>query len=95
MESSRGNKAANQFIIETEEFIDQQKTVVRYFQSYGSVICKQYYSTKIGRRITELDSYYWDYSKTTGRYRDSFLFETKAETQKKIDSGEYILTNLN
>lgn len=43
----------------------------------------------------ELDSNTWDYSRTTGTYRNIFLGETKAETQKKIDSGEYILTNLN
>ncbi|KKM03661.1 hypothetical protein LCGC14_1772170 [marine sediment metagenome] len=42
-----------------------------------------------------LDETYWDYSKTTGKYRNIFLGENKAETQKKIDSGEYILTDLN
>ncbi|KKN75879.1 hypothetical protein LCGC14_0375870 [marine sediment metagenome] len=42
-----------------------------------------------------LDREMWDYSTTTGRYRNQFLGETKAETQKKIDSGEYILTDLN
>ena len=43
----------------------------------------------------EIDKHYWDYSTTTGRYRNIFLGETKKETQKKIDSGEYVLTNLN
>lgn len=42
-----------------------------------------------------LDKQYWDYSKTTGKYRNIFLDESKAETQKKIDNGEYILTDLN
>jgi hypothetical protein len=42
-----------------------------------------------------LDETYWDYSKTTGKYRNLFLGETKSETEKKIKSGEYILTNLN
>jgi hypothetical protein len=42
-----------------------------------------------------LDERYWDYSVTTGKYRNQFLGETKAETQAKIDSGEYILTDLN
>lgn len=32
----------------------------------------------------------WDYSKTTGKYRNMFLGETKAETLKKLKSGEYI-----
>jgi hypothetical protein len=42
-----------------------------------------------------LDNYYWDYSVTTGRYRNEFLNEGIAETRKKIASGEYQLTNLN
>jgi hypothetical protein len=37
----------------------------------------------------------WDYSVTTGKYRNIFLEETKKETQKKIDQGIYILTDLN
>ena len=42
-----------------------------------------------------LDENYWDYSHTTGRYRNQFLNETKRETQAKIKSGEYMLVNLN
>ena len=42
-----------------------------------------------------LDEYYWDYSSTTGKYRNQFLGEKKAETLKKIRSGEYKLKNLN
>ena len=33
---------------------------------------------------------HWKYSNTTGRYRNAFLGETKAETEKKLKSGEYI-----
>lgn len=51
-------------------------------------------STKYGGQIL-LDLHKWDYSRTTGKYRDRFLGETKKETQAKIDSGEYVLTNLN
>ena len=82
MTSSRGNAVPNQFII-----TDNGKTC---FQSYGSVIACKNASGK-----TELDSFFWDYSRTTGKYRNQFLGETKKETQKKIDSGEYILTDLN
>jgi hypothetical protein len=85
MQSPHGNKIANQFIIESE-----QATV---FQSYDSIIVKKMHNGSSS--ITYLDEMYWDYSKTTGKYRNIFLGETKAETQKKIDSGEYILTNLN
>ena len=42
-----------------------------------------------------LDKQTWNYSVTTSRYRNIFLDESTKETQKKIDSGEYILTDLN
>ncbi len=48
-----------------------------------------------GVKMIYLDTDKWDYSITTGRYRNIFLGETKAETQKMIDSGEYILIDLN
>lgn len=79
-----GNAVPNQFIITT----DKPREVC--FQSYDSIIVK----ISTGGHIY-LDSRYWDYSKTTGKYRNQFLGETKAETQAKIDSGEYILINLN
>ena len=81
MLSSKGNKVPNQFIINHKG--------KEYFQSYSSLI-----AVKEGEKVT-LDSYYWDYSVTTGKYRNIFLKETKKETEKKIKSGEYILTNLN
>ena len=83
MTSSRGNNIANQFIIETDKGA--------YFQSYRSIIVFQ---PNNGDKI-QLDSRYWDYSVTTGKYRNMFLAENKKETQAKIDSGEYELTNLN
>lgn len=84
MVSDRGNDIANQFIIEGDDW-----TV---FQSYRSVIAKKMYD---GSNKIFIDKNYWDYSSTTGRYRNKFLGETKKETQAKIDSGEYILTDLN
>ena len=42
-----------------------------------------------------LDKHYWDYSRTTGKYRNEFLGEGIAETRKKIKSGEYRLVDLN
>lgn len=85
MKSSNGNAVANQFIV-----FDADAT---YFQSYGSVIVKTTFED--GERVVYLDERFWDYSKTTGKYRNQFLGETKAETQKKIDSGEYKLADLN
>lgn len=83
MTSSRGNEISNQFIIEDDNFI--------YFQSYDSVIVKK---DKRTREIT-LDERYWNYSVTTGKYRNLFLYETKKETERKIKEGIYKLDNLN
>lgn len=88
MTSSKGNKVANQFIIR-----DGHPDTTRVFQSYDKVIVVMAWEMD-GWHI-ELDKNYWDYSKTTGKYRNQFLGETKAETQKKIDSGEYQLIDLN
>lgn len=79
--NSSGREVVNQFIIETPKGI--------YFQSYGSII-----ALKTNNKIF-LDTCYWDYSTTTGKYRNMFLGETKRETEKKIKSGEYTLINLN
>ena len=46
------------------------------------------------RGFVTLDRKYWDYSKTTGKHRNIFLCETKKETEAKIKSGEYLLTDL-
>ena len=42
-----------------------------------------------------LDERYWDYSRTTGFYRNQYLGEGIAETHKKIEAGVYTLANLN
>lgn len=81
MTSSNGNDIPNQFIIDVGD-----QTI---FQSYDSII-----AIKEGRTIY-LDSYYWDYSRTTGKYRNMFLGEDKEETERKIKEGIYILTDLN
>ena len=79
---SSGNAVANQFIITTDEG--------RYFQSYNSVILFVPTSGKI-----QLDETYWDYSRTTGKYRNEFLGESISVTRAKIDNGTYVLSNLN
>ena len=101
MESSKGNKVANQFLITTDEgfyFQSYQSTIAFrdnknqafYFQSYNSIIAKRTNEGKIF-----LDQKFWDYSTTTGKYRNQFLNEGIAETRKKIKEGIYTLTNLN
>jgi hypothetical protein len=82
MESSKGNKVANQFIIRAKDGV--------YFQSYNSIIAVKYNTGSI-----KLDRTYWDYSTTTGKYRNIFLGEDKATTEKKIKSGVYRLADLN
>ena len=90
MTSSRGNKVANQFIISGK---DDQGYSFEQFQSYQTVIARKAWDNQ--GLFVELDRNKWDYSRTTSKYRNQFLGETKAETQKKIDSGEYVLTDLN
>lgn len=80
--SRTGNAVANQF-----EIVDKDK---RVFQSYNSVIALEQHNQK-----TQLDRKYWDYSRTTTKYLCQFLGETKKEIVAKINSGEYVLTNLN
>lgn len=82
-ESNRGNKVANQFIIH-----DDNGNAI--FRSYDSVIAVKDENGNIA-----LDEKYWDYSVTTGKYRNQFLGETKKETEDKIKLGVYKLANLN
>lgn len=97
MISKSGNPVANQFTIEgcvtdiASESLGRVLIEGDMFQSYNSNIA--FIDRVTGR--TYLDSNYWDYSVTTGKYRNQFLGETKKETQAKIDSGEYILADLN
>lgn len=75
-------KVKNQFTLSTPEG--------RFFQSYNSIIVFIPNNGKI-----QLDAKFWDYSKTTSKYRNQFLNEDTKTTQSKIASGEYILNNLN
>lgn len=73
--SNYGNKISNQFIICGEDYT--------LFQSYSSPIAMR----KNGKVYIFKD---WDYSTTTGKYRNDFLNENKKETLEKLKSGEYI-----
>ena len=76
-----GKNVPNQFVV-----TDGEKT---WFQSYNSIIAV------IENGKVTLDQKFWNYSKTTGKYRNEFLGETRKETEVKIQSGEYQLKNLN
>ena len=80
---NKANRILNQFIIED----DDGNT---FFQSYKSIIVKI-----DSNGVTTLDEKFWDYSKTTGKYRNIFLGETKKETENKIKSGVYRLDCFN
>lgn len=82
MKSASGNKIANQFLIWTDEGL--------YFQSYQTIIA---FRDNDGH-IT-LDAERWDYSVTTGKYRNQFLDMKKPETERAIKAGEISLANLN
>ena len=66
----------NQFII----YMDDGSVA---FQSYNSIIAVK----KNGTITLGKD---WDYSKTTGKYRNMFLGEDKATTKRKLDAGIYL-----
>ena len=83
MVSRNGNEVLNQFEIITK--------TAKYFQSYSTIIVKKRF--KDGQIY--LDKNRWDYSTTTGKYRNRFLGEGIAETRKKIESGVYKLVDLN
>jgi len=76
------NKISNQFIIHT--------ATGSIFQSYTTII-----AVKTFGQPTILDEQAWDYSRTTGKYRNQFLNERIADTRRKIENGTYILTDLN
>ena len=79
MRSSKGNSILNQFLIYTDKGI--------IFQSYDSIIA---FKRNDGKIVLSAN---WDYSKTTSKYRNIFLGESKKETQAKINSGEYAIDN--
>ena len=85
MTSQKGNLVPNQFIVHTPQ--------ATFFQSYNSLIVKTTFED--GERVVYLDEYFWNYSRTTSKYRSLFLGENTSETKEKIKNGIYKLTNLN
>lgn len=91
MTSPRGTTVANQFTINVESTYYTRT----YFQSYNSIIAIKEYSKNTRRVKIYLDEERWDYSSTTGIYRNMFLGENIKETRLRIESKEYKLMNLN
>lgn len=86
MTGNNGREVVKQFEIWADDG-------AHYFQSYNSIIVKITYEGR--QKVVTLDEQTWDYSKTTGKYRNLFLDENKKTTEAKIKSGEYKLANLN
>lgn len=82
MINNKGNTVKNQFIIHTNDGV--------YFQSYKSII-----AFIDNRDNVYLDSYYWDYSVTTSKYRNQFLKTDTQDTKKGIAEGMIKLVDLN
>ena len=82
MISNSGNTIANQFEIYTDKG--------KYFQSYKSIIV---FVDNEGQVF--LDDYYWNYSRTTSKYRNIFLNDDTNSVKEKIKSGEYKFKELN
>ena len=97
-------QVANQFIINGEAgiYFQSYKAIIA-FKPYDKM--KTFYNKYKGKSLIEkglifypeiyLDADTWDYSVTTGKYRNQFLRENKKATERKIKDGTYILTNLN
>ncbi len=81
-----GSPVANQYTIQLGDFTE-------VFQSYNSIIGFKTYQN--GNRQIVLDQDYWNYSRTTSKYRNKWLGESTKETQAKIQSGEYLLADFN
>jgi len=94
MESSKGNKVVNQLII-TEEGHGALGNFTKRetFQSYDKVIATRTVWPDLTR--IDIDKTYWNYSRTTSKYRSQFLGETTKETQAKLNDGTYWLRDLN
>ena len=78
-----GRQIPNQFLI-----VDANYN--HYFQSYNTIIACR---TNEGKIYLDKDN--WDYSVTTGKYRNMFLGGTTEKCKELIDSGVYKLANLN
>ena len=91
MKSERTDKAvANQFVITDNEHN------ATWFQSYTSVIAL------VNNGILFIDRDKWDYSRTTAKYRNSFISEyynseyaSAAGIAAGVKEGKIIMTDLN
>ena len=91
MKSNKGRTIPNQYVIRLDN--------CDVFQSYETVIAiRDYNYIKYGGDANTkiyLNKDYYDYSKTTSRYRNKYLGLTTKETEQKIKAKEFVLINHN
>lgn len=78
-----GRPVANQFAIIC-------KDGTRYFRSYNSNICR----VEADGTIT-VDSYYWNYNKTTSKYLAQFLETNIYQIRANVEAKIYKMEDLN
>jgi len=97
MTTAKGNKARNQFVVRESAIRDGTTVHRKIFISYETIIAvieRVYYQTGDTETVS-LDENYWDYSRTTSKYRNIFLNADTAQVKNRVASGEYTLTDLN
>ena len=82
VKNNKGSSVKNQIIITNDDG--------QYFQSYNSII-----AFKSNENDVILDKTYWNYSNTTSKYLSLFLKEPTKRIREKLNTGGYILDNLN
>lgn len=87
MTSRGGNPLANQQILSEPDG--------ETFVSYGTKIAFRSFKRFNGKHDIYLDENYWDYSRTTGKYRNEFLGFGVEECRKGIKDGTIKLKDLN
>ena len=84
MQTNGGGYAPNQFKVYFQHGV--------LLNSYNSIIAIRYNNTVEDENLKNktILGFDYDYSRTTGRYRNQFLNEGLAETRAKIKEGTYI-----
>lgn len=89
--SRSGHSVPNQILIKYSTPTKE----IRLFQSYGVIIVRSTLNKKTYKRTVELSRNYWDYSRTTARYRTQFLGVDTKQVKKNLKNGVYLLASLN
>jgi len=80
MKSNKGRTVPNQYVMRLNN--------CNVFQSYETVIAIHDYK----ENVVYLNEDYYDYSRTTARYRNKFFDLTTKEIKEKIKEKQFLLT---